>query len=265
MSVRGLSAAEGRGAANRRQIARPARSAPAPSDVRRPARPPRAPRWRRSGRPVRTARPHTRSTAGVVNAFSIAEARWPHTHTPRPQGYETYGRAHIAYTPVERVVGLSKLAHLTDIFARRLQTQEHLTAQIAAAIDEVVKPRGVAVVIEAEHTCMSVRSVAKHGAMRSPAAYGHVSRRSGGTGAFHVHGARVGELISPYHREKAPCPHPADSHDIEEGLKIKPQMRRVRPRRLRSPPTPAAARSADRRAYERRSPAQDHRQRRTVA
>jgi len=63
------------------------------------------------------------------------------------------------------VVGLSKLARLTDIFARRLQTQEHLTAQIAAAIDEVLKPRGVAVVIEAEHTCMSVRGVAKHGAM----------------------------------------------------------------------------------------------------
>jgi GTP cyclohydrolase I len=63
------------------------------------------------------------------------------------------------------VVGLSKLARLTDIFARRLQTQEHLTAQIAAAIDEVLKPRGVAVLIEAEHTCMSVRGVAKHGAM----------------------------------------------------------------------------------------------------
>ena len=76
-----------------------------------------------------------------------------------------YGRAHIAYTPVERVVGLSKLARLTDIFARRLQTQEHLTAQIAAAIDEILKPRGVAVLIEAEHTCMSVRGVAKHGAM----------------------------------------------------------------------------------------------------
>src|SRR5947207_7261128 len=75
-----------------------------------------------------------------------------------------YGRAHIAYTPVERVVGLSKLARLTDIFARRLQMQEHLTAQIAAAIDEILKPRGVAVMIEAEHTCMSVRGVAKHGA-----------------------------------------------------------------------------------------------------
>lgn len=76
-----------------------------------------------------------------------------------------YGKAHIAYTPVERVVGLSKLARLTDIFARRLQTQEHLTAQIAASIDEILKPRGVAVMIEAEHTCMSVRGVAKHGAM----------------------------------------------------------------------------------------------------
>jgi GTP cyclohydrolase IA len=75
-----------------------------------------------------------------------------------------YGKAHIAYTPVERVVGLSKLARLTDIFARRLQTQEHLTAQIAAAVDEILKPRGVAVVIEAEHTCMSVRGVSKHGA-----------------------------------------------------------------------------------------------------
>ena len=76
-----------------------------------------------------------------------------------------YGRAHIAYTSVERVVGLSKLARLTDIFARRLQTQEHLTAQIAAAIDEILKPRGVAVLIEAEHMCMSLRGVEKPGAL----------------------------------------------------------------------------------------------------
>ena len=76
-----------------------------------------------------------------------------------------YGKAHIAYTPVERVVGLSKLARLVDVFARRLQTQEHLTAQIAAAVDEVLKPRGVAVMVEAEHTCMSVRGIAKRGAM----------------------------------------------------------------------------------------------------
>ena len=74
-----------------------------------------------------------------------------------------YGRAHIAYTPVERVVGLSKLARLTDIFARRLQTQEHLTAQIAAAIDEVLKPRGVGVVVDAVHQCMTTRGVHKRG------------------------------------------------------------------------------------------------------
>jgi GTP cyclohydrolase IA len=82
-----------------------------------------------------------------------------------------YGKAHIAYTPVERVVGLSKLARLVDIFAHRLQTQEHLTAQIAAAIDEVLKPRGVAVMVEAEHTCMSVRGIGKQGAMTFTSRY----------------------------------------------------------------------------------------------
>ena len=74
-----------------------------------------------------------------------------------------YGRAHVAYLPIERVVGLSKLARLIDVYARRLQTQEHLTSQVVTAIDEVLKPRGVAVMIEAEHTCMSLRGVEKHG------------------------------------------------------------------------------------------------------
>jgi GTP cyclohydrolase I len=74
-----------------------------------------------------------------------------------------YGKAHVAYRPVDRVVGLSKLARLVDVYARRLQTQEHLTSQIATAIDEVLKPHGVAVLIEAEHTCMSIRGVAKPG------------------------------------------------------------------------------------------------------
>ncbi|HEX4410003.1 MAG TPA: GTP cyclohydrolase I FolE [Xanthobacteraceae bacterium] len=74
-----------------------------------------------------------------------------------------YGKAHIAYRPVDRVVGLSKLARLVDIYARRLQTQEHMTSQIATAIEEVLKPHGVAVMLEAEHTCMSVRGVAKPG------------------------------------------------------------------------------------------------------
>src|SRR5580658_916717 len=74
-----------------------------------------------------------------------------------------YGKAHVAYRPVERVVGLSKLARLVDVYARRLQTQEHLTSQIATAIEDVLKPHGVAVMLEAEHTCMSVRGVAKQG------------------------------------------------------------------------------------------------------
>ena len=75
------------------------------------------------------------------------------------------GRAHIAYTPVERVVGLSKIARLIDVYARRLQTQEHLTSQIATALDEILKPRGVAVMLEAEHTCMSMRGVQKPGSL----------------------------------------------------------------------------------------------------
>ncbi len=73
------------------------------------------------------------------------------------------GRAHVAYLPVERVVGLSKIARLIDVFARRMQTQEHLNSQIITAIDEVLKPRGVAVMLEAEHTCMSLRGVEKPG------------------------------------------------------------------------------------------------------
>jgi GTP cyclohydrolase IA len=75
------------------------------------------------------------------------------------------GRAHVAYVPIERVVGLSKIARLIEVYARRLQTQEHLTSQIATAIEEILKPRGVAVLIEAEHTCMSMRGVQKPGAL----------------------------------------------------------------------------------------------------
>ncbi len=74
-----------------------------------------------------------------------------------------FGRAHVAYIPIGRVVGLSKLARLIDVYSRRLQTQEHLTSQVASAVDDVLKPRGVAVMLEAEHTCMSLRGVEKHG------------------------------------------------------------------------------------------------------
>lgn len=73
------------------------------------------------------------------------------------------GTAHVAYYPSSGVVGLSKLARVVDIFARRLQTQENLTTQIASSIDENLKPRGVAVLMEAEHMCMSLRGVQKSG------------------------------------------------------------------------------------------------------
>ncbi|OQW50919.1 GTP cyclohydrolase I FolE [Candidatus Raskinella chloraquaticus] len=73
------------------------------------------------------------------------------------------GKAHIAYYPRDGVVGLSKLARVVDIFARRLQTQENLTAEISNSIDEHLKPRGLAILLEAEHMCMSMRGVQKHG------------------------------------------------------------------------------------------------------
>ena len=76
-----------------------------------------------------------------------------------------YGKAHVAYRPVERVVGLSKLARLVDVYARRLQTQEALTAQIIQALEINLRPRGCAVMIEAEHMCMSMRGVLKQGTM----------------------------------------------------------------------------------------------------
>ena len=73
------------------------------------------------------------------------------------------GRAHVAYLPDRRVVGISKLARVVETYARRLQIQEKMTAQIANTIDEVLCPRGVAVVIEAAHQCMTTRGVHKAG------------------------------------------------------------------------------------------------------
>lgn len=73
------------------------------------------------------------------------------------------GKAHVAYLPDQRVVGLSKLARVVDMFGKRLQTQETMTAQIADTINDVLQPKGVAVVIDAEHQCMSSRGVNKHG------------------------------------------------------------------------------------------------------
>ncbi len=73
------------------------------------------------------------------------------------------GRAHVGYLPTNKVVGISKLARVVDGYARRFQVQEKLTAQIARCIDEVLKPRGVGVVIDAIHQCMTTRGVHKRG------------------------------------------------------------------------------------------------------
>jgi GTP cyclohydrolase I len=73
------------------------------------------------------------------------------------------GVAHVAYLPSGRVVGISKLARLVEIYSKRLQVQEKLTAQIASTLEQVLEPKGVAVLISAEHQCMSTRGVHKHG------------------------------------------------------------------------------------------------------
>lgn len=74
-----------------------------------------------------------------------------------------FGKAHIAYIPEDRVVGISKMARLADCYARRLQIQERLTSQIANTLEKYLAPKGVAVVIEAEHMCMTMRGVRKPG------------------------------------------------------------------------------------------------------
>ncbi len=86
------------------------------------------------------------------------------------------GKAHVAYLPDGCVLGLSKIARTVEIFAQRLQTQENMTAQVAGTIDEALHPRGVAVMIEAEHMCMAMRGIRKQGSTTLTTAF---------TGAFH--------------------------------------------------------------------------------
>jgi GTP cyclohydrolase I len=76
-----------------------------------------------------------------------------------------FGKCHVAYLPGDQVVGLSKIARLVNVYARRLQIQERLTSQIARALEEKLKPRGVGVIIEARHMCMVMRGVQKQGSV----------------------------------------------------------------------------------------------------
>ena len=97
------------------------------------------------------------------------------------------GKAHIAYLPAGTVVGLSKLVRVVDIYARRLQIQETLTTQIAQTIQDSVQPKGVAVLITAEHTCMAMRGIAKRGTRTTTTSF---------TGAYADNAEAQGHFLS---------------------------------------------------------------------
>lgn len=100
--------------------------------------------------------------AGYGNMVVVKDIQF-HSHCEHHM-VPFHGVAHIAYVPEGGVLGLSKMARLVDIYARRLQTQERMTSQIAKAFDESLRPKGVAVMIEAEHMCMAMRGIQRQGA-----------------------------------------------------------------------------------------------------
>ena len=94
-----------------------------------------------------------------------------------------FGKAHVAYLPAQKIVGLSKIPRLVEMFSRRLQVQERLTTQIATTLDEVLRPRGVAVVMEGVHLCMLMRGVEKQNSRAITSAMLGVFRERGETRA----------------------------------------------------------------------------------
>lgn len=94
-----------------------------------------------------------------------------------------YGKGHIAYIPTGRIIGLSKLPRLLDVYARRLQVQERLTQQVASALEQAIQPLGVAVVLEGFHLCMAMRGVQKQNAWATTSAMLGVFRHDRGTRA----------------------------------------------------------------------------------
>jgi GTP cyclohydrolase I len=106
---------------------------------------------------------HLKKTFSTENNQMVLEKDITFYSTCEHHMMPFYGKAHIAYIPNGRVVGLSKLARTVEVFARRLQIQEHMTAQIAQALMKELNPRGVMVILEAEHLCMTMRGVKKPG------------------------------------------------------------------------------------------------------
>ena len=105
-----------------------------------------------------------------------------------------FGKAHIAYIPNGKVIGLSKVARLVDVFARRLQVQERMTREIADCILEAIAPQGVAVILEAQHLCMMMRGVEKQGSMTTTSTM---------LGAFRDHPQTRSEFLSLIRRPAA--------------------------------------------------------------